>query len=184
MAEFIAKYWLEVFFGLIVGVLTYFIKHYRKLWEAAENNKQEKILQDVKDELKSYYQDMIKEVKASNSALLHAVFEVQQKQFRVDCQRLLETTNSITFEQFEDLHNEFEIYKSLGGNGTGTTLFDLVREKYSAQMMQKDQVDLLAENFDLTRKQCPLDQLPQNARAKVIYTTTPPPNINTTEARG
>ena len=36
---------------------------------------------------------------------------------------------------------EYDIYKSLGGNGFGSALFELVQEKYSNQMMQKDLTD-------------------------------------------
>lgn len=182
MAEFIAKYWIEALFGLIIAVLSFSVKHYYKLWKNAQEVQKDKMLNQLKEELQAYFQEAIKEVRTSNAALLHAVLEVQKKQFKVDCQRLLETTNSITFEQFEDFHNEYDIYKSLGGNGSGTTLFELVREKYSAQMIQKDQVDLLAENFDLTRKQCPLDNLPPNATIRTSY-PTPPSNMNK-EARG
>ena len=39
---------------------------------------------------------------------------------------------------------EYDIYKSLGGNGFGSALFELVQEKYSNQMMQKDLTDKLA----------------------------------------
>ena len=39
------------------------------------------------------------------------------------------------------------MYKSLGGNGLGEELFNLVQDKYSGQMMQKDQIDLLSKVF-------------------------------------
>ena len=39
---------------------------------------------------------------------------------------------------------EHDVYTSLGGNGFGTALFELVKEKYSSQMMQKDLTDNLA----------------------------------------
>lgn len=151
MIEFIVKYWLEVVFGLAVAVLTYFVKHYHSLWVEAKDNKQKELLDQVKEDLKGYFQETIAKIDSSNRALLKAVFEVQQKQFKSDCKYLLEDTNNITFEQFENLHDEYNIYKSLGGNGSGSTLFDLVQEKYSSQMMQMDQVDLLSQNFELPR---------------------------------
>lgn len=138
MIDFIIKYWLEVLFGIIIGVLSYFVKRYYQLW------KKEKEFID-----KNRIDEGIKELKTSIDTLGKAVLEVQKKQFKIDCKFYLEDKHEISFEQFQNLQDEYEIYKSLGGNGPGHTLFELVQEKYSAQMMQKYQVDLLSENFDL-----------------------------------
>ena len=138
MIDFIIKYWLEVLFGIIIGILSYFVKRYYQLW------KKEKEFID-----KTRINEGIKELKTSIDTLEKAVLEVQKKQFKIDCKFYLEDKHEISFEQFQNLQDEYEIYKSLGGNGPGHTLFELVQEKYSAQMMQKYQVDLLSENFDL-----------------------------------
>ncbi len=156
MAEFITKYWLEVFFGLIITVLTFCVKHYYSLWKETQETKKNEFWAQVKSELKEEnkemlaqkaellnsedlkLQDAIKKVKDSNENLLKAVLEVQQKQFKNDCKFFLESTETITFEQFENLYNEYKIYQSLGGDESGAVLFELVQEKYSSQMMQKD----------------------------------------------
>ena len=138
MIDFIVKYWIEFLFGGIIGILSYFVKHYYQLWKQAEENKQSE-----------KFKEGIKEIQNINNTLLKAVLDVQRKQFKTDCRQLLESNALISFEQFENLHDEFEIYKSLGGNGPGETLFDLVQNKYSFQMIQKDQVAVLSENFEL-----------------------------------
>ena len=144
MAEFIAQYWLEVLFGLIVTAISFCAKHYYDLYKKAKDTTQNQIVTELKDELKNYTQEALIELRKSSTAVVHAVLEVQGKQFKTDCKNLLETPNSITFEQFETLTMEYDIYKSLGGNGFGSTLFELVQEKYSSQMMQKDLTDNLA----------------------------------------
>lgn len=170
MVEFIAKYWLEVIFSLIIGILSYLARYFYKLYRKEQEAQKKELLDSIKEELKNYneeqliqqrlvlsseddkLQEAIKQVESSNSKLLSAVLEVQGKQFKNDCRQLLESKAGITYEQFDHLHAEFEIYKSLGGNGTGETLFDLVSSKYESQMMQQDQVTLLSRNFDFSHK--------------------------------
>ena len=155
MIDFIAKYWLQTLFGVMVGIFTYFIKHYRTLWKESQENQKNKFWDEVKTELKAdnkallqeketllnledqKLKDSVTKVTESNDSLLKAVLDVQRKQFKIDCRYLLEKKDDITFEEFEDLQDEYEIYKSLGGNGPGHNLFELVKDKYSFQMIQK-----------------------------------------------
>lgn len=163
MLDFIAKYWLQTLFGIVVGVFTYFIKHYRTLWKESQENQKNKFWDEVKLELKADNKALLQEkesllnledeklkqavnkVTESNNSLLKAVLDVQRKQFKIDCKFLLEKQTNITFEEFEDLQEEYEIYKSLGGNGPGHNLFDLVKEKYSFQMVQKGTIEAAKE---------------------------------------
>ena len=144
MIDFIAKYWLEVFFGFIIAILSGFVKHYYQLWKKEQESQKNEFWSNTKEELKQYnrelleqkqsllssedarLQEAIKIVKESNENLLRAVLEVQKKQFKTDCKYFLENANNISFEEFENLQDEYEIYKSLGGNGPGHTLFDLI----------------------------------------------------------
>lgn len=134
MVEFIAKYWLEVVFGAIIGVLSFFVKKFYTLW------KQNEIAQeDIK------IQEALKDIRESNQNLLEAVLEVQRKQFMMDCYHLLSISDEITIDQFENIYKEYEIYRSLGGNGYGSTLFELVQDKYNTQLFSRDSVDMLHE---------------------------------------
>jgi hypothetical protein len=65
MIDFIIKYWLEVLFGIIIGVLSYFVKRYYQLW------KKEKEFID-----KNRIDEGIKELKTSIGTLGKAVLEV------------------------------------------------------------------------------------------------------------
>lgn len=165
MIDFIAKYWLEVFFSLIIGILSGFVKHYYQLWKKEQESQKNEFWTNTKEELKQYnrelleqkqnllsledakLQEAIKIVKDSNENLLKAVLEVQKKQFKMDCKYFLEEASSISFEEFENLQDEYEIYKSLGGNGPGHTLFELVQEKYSSQTVIKDSVNSLTQHL-------------------------------------
>lgn len=165
MIEFITKYWLEVFFSLIIAILSGFVKHYYQLWKKEQETQKNKFWTATKEELKQYNHDLleqkqalltsedvklqqaIKTVKESNENLLKAVLEVQKKQFKTDCKYFLEEAETISFEEFENLQDEYEIYKSLGGNGPGHTLFELVQEKYSGQTALKDSVSSLAKQL-------------------------------------
>lgn len=150
MGEFIAKYWLEVLFGLIVAGLGFFVRHYYSLWKKEQETIQAKMVADIKEEVKNSNQETLAELRASNLTTRQAILEVQGKQFKADCQRLLEIPNGITFEQFENISLEYKIYKSLGGNGLGEALYNMVQEKYSMQMIQKDQIDLINSNLHPT----------------------------------
>ena len=170
MADFIIKYWLEVLFGIVVTVLGYFVRKFYKLWKNEKEAQANNILSQLKEELKTYNQAMleqkealltaediklqeaIKAVEESNTKLLNAVLEVQKKQFRMDCKQMLEANGYITFEQFENLCTEHSIYSSIGGNGMGDVLFELVSNKYSTQMMAKDSADYMSQRFDIPEK--------------------------------
>ena len=165
MKEFLTQYWLECLFSLIIAGLTYLVKRFYTLWKNEKTAKQNDLLTAIKDELKTYNQAIldqkeailtaedaklqaaIAEVKYSNDNLLSTVLEVQRKQFKTDCQYLLSNEVFITYEQFEDLYAEYELYEHLGGNGYGKALFDLVCEKYSTQAMSTSTVDALAEKM-------------------------------------
>ena len=171
MIEFVIKYWVQVLFGLMTGVCSYFIKHYRSLWKESQEHQKNKFWDDVKVELKADNKALLQEKEAllnsedarlkqaitevteSNASLLKAVLDVQRKQFKTDCRYLLEKKEEITFEEFEDLQEEYQIYKSLGGNGPGHNLFELVKDKYSFQMIQNRMQNIVAENNAAQQKE-------------------------------
>lgn len=164
MGQFIAQYWLEALFTLALGVLTYFVKKFYSLWQYEQQAKKANAEEELKNELKSYNEDLmaaqqifvdhenlklqetIEEVKEENKKLLSAVLEVQRKQFKNDCYRLLEDDVIISIDQFENIYNEYVIYESLGGNGYGSTLFDLVKDKYCNQSLTADTTTAFIQN--------------------------------------
>ena len=167
MLQFIAQYWLEALFTLALGILGYLAKKFYSLWQYEQQTRKTNAEEALKNELKTYneslmqeqktlldnenlkLQETIEEVKAANKKLLSAVLEVQRKQFKNDCYRLLEDDVVISIDQFENLYNEYEIYKSLGGNGYGSTLFDLVEEKYRNQAFTTDTANAFIDKLGL-----------------------------------
>ena len=61
MVDFIAKYWIQTLFGIIVAILTYFIKHYYKLWKESQENQKNKFWDEVKIELKADNKALLQE---------------------------------------------------------------------------------------------------------------------------
>lgn len=149
MFDFIVKYWLEVVFGIMVAALGAFARHYYKLWQESQNIQKEKMRADILKEMQNENQKQFDKLQASIDQLMKVVLTVQGKQFRVDCKELLTGENNqvITYDQFDNLHTEYEIYKSLGGNGLGEQLFALVQEKYSNQITGKDYATIFSQNF-------------------------------------
>ena len=112
MIDFIVKYWLQVLFGLIAAGLGFMAKHYYGLWKKEKENKQNQILDSIKEELKTYNQEIvtqkealltsedvrlqeaIKKVEESNNQLMNVVLGVYNKQFKNDCRYLLENVNN------------------------------------------------------------------------------------------
>ena len=94
MIDFIVKYWIEFLFGGIIGILSYFIKHYYNLWKESKdtqtNNMWDNIRKEIQEDNKVLLQEKeellnsedkklneaIKEVRESNAALLKAVLDV------------------------------------------------------------------------------------------------------------
>ena len=148
MIDFIVKYWLEFLFSIIAAGLGIFARHYYKLWQESQNLQKEKIRADILKEMQNENQKQFDKLQSAIDQLMKFVLTVQGKQFRTDCKDLLTDTRSIiTYDQFDNLHTEYEIYTSLGGNGLGQELFRLVQEKYSNQITGKDYANIFSQHF-------------------------------------
>ena len=96
MAEFIRQYWLEVIFGGVVSGLSLAMQ---KIWRGIKTEKKE---QDA--------------VKAAVLALLHdRLYSLAR--YYID-------REWITVQDLDNLEYLFNAYHALGGNGTGTELFN------------------------------------------------------------
>ena len=148
MVDFIVKYWLEFVFSIIAAGLGFFARHYYKLWQESQNSQKEKMRADILKEMQAENQKQFDDLQSSINQLMKVVLTVQGKQFRTDCKDLLtDTRRIITYDQFDNLHSEYEIYESLGGNGLGKELFNLVQEKYSNQITGKDYANIFSQHF-------------------------------------
>ena len=138
MLDFIIKYWLEVLFGLIVAGLAFFARYYYKLWKESQAAQKEKMQEEIQKKIQDEYQKKLDDMQTIIDRLSIVVLTVQGKQFKNDCREILNSGTNINYETFDNLHTEYEIYTSLGGNGLGEKLFELVEGRYSAQLMGKD----------------------------------------------
>lgn len=153
--DFIIKYWVTTIFGLIAAGFGILAKHYHKLLKKEKEDIKQEEYNNIKQEIKQYVDTTFQDTQLSHNKLYKAVLDVQAKQFQRDCYAYLKMSRDITLEEFDSLYRNYEIYKSLGGNGIGTMLFEKVEEKYSTQLLSEKIMD--AVSF---RQQYPTPQPP------------------------
>ena len=92
----IAKYWLEVLFGVIVAALSAACK---VLWSKVKSREQE--IKDIKDGLLAILHDRLYQ----------------------ECTRLLEQ-GYVDIASLQNVEYIYKAYHALGGNGTGTEIYN------------------------------------------------------------
>lgn len=107
MLEFIQQYWLETLFTTILTIFTFVGKA---------------LYSKVKKELKAYTTNQKKE--SEEQALLKsALVALLHDRLYFACQEYIKV-GEITIDDLDNLGMMYEIYHSLGGNGTGTNLYN------------------------------------------------------------
>lgn len=132
MLEFILQYWLEILFGLIIAGLGWFLRKFFKMVKKEYGEKQEKILNELHEEIQTKHDFQEEEIKALKKGIL----SLQRPLFLSKCQKLLEPEHIITLEEYTDIDSDHEAYNALGGNHQGDQMFKLVHKKYSNQITQ------------------------------------------------
>lgn len=74
----------------------------------------------------------LKEQKTDDLALRNAVKILLRGDIKRACKYHLKK-GKITFEEFSELQEEFEVYESLGGNGSAHSLFERVQKLFENQ---------------------------------------------------
>ena len=150
MLEWIAKYWLEVLFGLIVTGMGLGMRKIWKMYKDAQiirhKEEREEISHEIDEKIKMQNEHMakaderitneIRNIENSVNKIIKGLLSVQGQTFRAACRRLLETNHSITVDEYEQIVRDHEAYNSLGGNHIGDNLFKLVETKFSNQTTQ------------------------------------------------
>ena len=150
MIEWIAKYWLEVLFGLIVAGMGLVIKKIWNMYKNAQTTRQkeerEEISQEIDKKIEEQNERMakaderitneIQNIENSINKIIKGILSVQGQTFRAACRKLLETNHLITVDEYEQMVRDHEAYNSLGGNHIGDNLFKLVETKFSNQTTQ------------------------------------------------
>lgn len=142
--DIILKYWIEVFFGLIVSILGMAIRHFWKLWKSEQQHQKteeqqafyEGILTKI-DERNEILENKIdslsnKLIKAEeqNDILTEGLLSIQGSNFKRQCKKLLDENKQISEADWLQLNADYAAYEKLGGNGVGHELYEAVVRKY------------------------------------------------------
>lgn len=155
LIEFIAKYWLEVLFGLICSGVTFAIRHHLKLAKQDKERHEKDLIdaiqakmdeqsKETKQQMAECYSNLISVVREYDEksrladehmqeeidVIKDGMLSIEGRAFKNDCRRLLEETHIITLDEYEALVAEHMVYNSLGGNHEGDALFSMVEIKY------------------------------------------------------
>lgn len=136
MIEFLLKYWLEVLLGAIVTGLSFACKKFYKLYKAEQEHQKTKEQEEFQTEIKRMIEEVGKEfyeeteqLRSQVNTVISGMLSIHSKAFKKECRELLQDDREISLEEFETLQREHDVYKSLGGNHDGDTLFDMVQKK-------------------------------------------------------
>lgn len=132
MAEWIAKYWLEVVFGLILAFMAWGGKKLIHFYI----QEMKKMLKDTEDKIISQLQAKDQEQDQKMDELRAGLLSVQGQGFKDKCHKLLSPDHSINVEELEIITRDHDAYKGLGGNHEGDALFTLVMEKAKKDITQ------------------------------------------------
>lgn len=136
MFEWFIKYWLEVLFTAVVAGLGFLCKKFYSLY------KKERQHQKIKEQ-KEFYDGLITTIKEFGAESLKGdqqlqeqinivtsgILNIQGNSFKAECRSVLQEGHEISLSEFEAIQNDYDIYKSLGGNHDGDTLYEMVKKK-------------------------------------------------------
>lgn len=125
MGEWLAQYWLDVLFTLLLGALAYggkkLVHFYIKELKSSMKETEDRIFARIEKREENQEAEM--------AIIKKGLLSIQRKQFKEKCHELLSPEHEITVEEMENITKDHEAYKSLGGNHEGDTLFELVIQK-------------------------------------------------------
>ena len=83
-------------------------------------------------------QERGEESRKRDEMTLHAVLYLQKKEFLHNCEKLLASHHEISFEEYGSIQKDYDLYKSLGGNGQGDTYMKAIEQKYQDAIRGKN----------------------------------------------
>lgn len=134
--EFIGKYWLEFLLGAIATGLSIACKKIYQLYKNEQKNQKTQEQKEFYDKIEKLITTSAEESKLGDERLQSqinvmqgGILSLQGRTFKQECRDFLRPEREFTLEEFESLQDEYYVYKSLGGNHDGDTLFELVKRK-------------------------------------------------------
>lgn len=135
MADFIAKYWLEVLFGIIVAILGVIQKKLQKelkVYKAlVKKEQQEKLEQQIDLKLEPILEDIeeirkhVTERDMENDTKLNLIISSYRFRLIQLCKIYLKQ-GYLTTEQYEQINEFYDLYFKLGGNGQAKEFYEQV----------------------------------------------------------
>ena len=136
MVDFIIKYWVQTLLGLIIGALSFACKKIYDLYQSEKQRLVEKEQVRLKKDLDDTTAKVNKEslegdivLQKQIDAMRAGILSIQGKTFKQECRELLQEGREISLVEFEAIQEDYNVYKSLGGNHDGDTLFNMVLQK-------------------------------------------------------
>lgn len=148
MIDFIVKYWVQFFFGLIAACATWTLKKYYDLVKKDRENEKKELKEEIVKTMNKQIEDAkadsdkcdnqlkaeIEVLSNSMDNIANGLLSIQGREFRNQCKALLDYDHVITADEYEQLSDDHMAYKALGGNHKGDTLFASVEVKFNAQV--------------------------------------------------
>ena len=141
IGAFLGSHIFELIFTGIVRLLTWWVKRYLKLEREHNKSEQQKFREDILNEAQKDNKKLDVRINAVEEQLNHflgALLSLQGSLFREFCEELLEPGRVITVDEFEQFENDYQVYKSLGGNHRGDTLHDSVVRKFNKHVQKEE----------------------------------------------
>lgn len=137
IGSILLNYWIEFLFGgLLVAIGGFFIRRYIKLSTNERNQRLDKLKEDIEKENNKRFDEIEKQSKKEDEkimkqvdALRAGVLSIQGREFKKECERLLEDGHVITIDEWEEIDADHEAYNGLKGNHRGDHLYELVKKK-------------------------------------------------------
>lgn len=135
MADFIAKYWLEFLFSIIVAVLGIIQKKLQKELKAyktlVRKEQQEKLEQQIDLKLEPILEDIeeirrhVTERDLESDTKINLI--VSSYRFRlIQLCKIYLKQGYLTTEQYEQINEFYDLYFKLGGNGQAKEFYDQI----------------------------------------------------------
>ena len=173
LASFIAKYWLEVAFGLVCAAIAWIAKNYIQLLKKDRKSHETEIINTIQEKMDEQYnktqeqmdscyknlnnliKSQEKEFRKVDQEITEKVLGIQRDvlaiegaYFRNECRNLLREDHIITANEFNAITVQHTAYNSLGGNHEGDALYEMVEEKHKQHLTKVKQMRMQSKNDD------------------------------------
>ena len=167
LGAFIAKYWLEVAFGLVCAAIAWVAKNYIALLKKDRKSHETEIIDTIQEKMDEQYnktqkqmdncyknlnslieqqgqefKKVDKEITEKILGIQRDVLAIEGAYFRNECRNLLKEDHIITPNEFNAITIQHTAYNNLGGNHEGDALYDMVEEKHKNYLVKAKKLNM------------------------------------------